>query len=258
MVSGPSGREAVLRARDRHPDDIVAVEFRHRSWFEKEHLAETEDLLRELDCTLVGVDAPQLGTGTAPPHLAVTSPRLVLVRFHGRNYETWYRKVATTGERFDYLYPPSELEQWVPAIRAAAERGVPVHVLMNNNRSNYAVVNGFDMAHLLGVPLPRPPEPILRRMGERDGEVPRWAREAAEATHSAAARGATGAAGQPGCGTIGSALSRRLIPRPPPWGLLPVTGLPGLLSAVRMRENSRCGISGAQRPSLLGIAPPFP
>ena len=180
VVSGPSGREAVLRARDRHPDDIVAVEFRHRSWFEKEHLAETEDLLRELDCTLVGVDAPQLGTGTAPPHLAVTSPRLVLVRFHGRNYETWYRKVATTGERFDYLYPPSELEQWVPAIRAAAERGVPVHVLMNNNRSNYAVVNGFDMAHLLGVPLPRPPEPILRRMGERDGEVPRWAREAAE------------------------------------------------------------------------------
>ena len=165
VVSGPAGREALLRARDRHPDDIIAVEFRHRSWFEKERLAETEDLLRELDCTLVGVDAPQLGAGTAPPHLAVTSARLVLVRFHGRNYETWYRKVATTGERFDYLYPPSELEQWVPAIRAAAERGVPVHVLMNNNRSNYAVVNGFDMAHLLGVPLPRPPEPILRRMG---------------------------------------------------------------------------------------------
>ena len=47
---------------------------------------------------------------------------------------------------------------------AAAERGVPVHVLMNNNRSNYAVVNGFDMAHLLGVRLPPPPEPILRRM----------------------------------------------------------------------------------------------
>ena len=180
VVSGPSGREALLRVRERHPDDIIAVEFRHRSWFEKERLAETEDLLSELDCTLVGVDAPQVGSGTAPPHLAVTSRRLVLVRFHGRNYETWYRKVATTGERFDYLYPPSELRQWVPAIQAAAERGVPVHVLMNNNRSNYAVVNGFDMAHLLGVRLPRPPEPILRRMEQRDGAVPDWAREAPE------------------------------------------------------------------------------
>ena len=180
VVSGPAGREAVLRARDRHPDDALAIEFRHRSWFDGERLAETEDLLRELDCTLVGVDAPQLGSGTAPPHLAVTSPRLVLVRFHGRNYETWYRRVATTGERFDYLYPPAELAQWVPAIQAAAEHGIPVHVLMNNNRSNYAVVNGFDMAHLLGVRLPRPPEPILRRMAQRDGEVPGWARGAPE------------------------------------------------------------------------------
>ena len=180
VVSGPAGREALLRARDRHPGDVIAVEFRHRSWFEGERLAETEDLLRELDCTLVGVDAPQLGTGTAPPHLAVTSPRLVLVRFHGRNYQTWYRKVATTGERFDYLYPPSELEQWVPAIQAAADQGVPVHVLMNNNRSNYAVVNGFDMAHLLGLGTPRPPEPILRRMEERDGNLPSWVREAAD------------------------------------------------------------------------------
>jgi hypothetical protein len=51
---------------------------------------------------------------------------------------------------------------------------------MNNNRSNYAVVNGFDMSHLLGLALPRPPEPVLRRMRERDGEVPGWALDAAE------------------------------------------------------------------------------
>jgi len=180
MVAGPAGREVLLRTRDRHPHDVLAVEFRHRSWFDGGRLAETEDLLRELDCTLVGVDAPQLGSGTAPAHLAITSERLVVVRFHGRNYETWYRRTASTGERFDYLYPPAELEQWVPAVLAAADRGVPVHVLMNNNRSNYAVVNGFDMAHLLGVRLPRPPAPVLRRMAERDGAVPPWARDAPE------------------------------------------------------------------------------
>jgi chloramphenicol 3-O-phosphotransferase len=77
----------------------------------------------------------------------------------------------------------------VPAIQAAADRGIPVHVLMNNNRSNYAVVNGFDMANLLGVRTPRPPEPILRRMAERDGDLPGWVRGAAEPPAPPAAEG---------------------------------------------------------------------
>src|ERR1039458_2192340 len=80
VVSGPAGREALLRRRARPPGDVIAVGFRPRPWFEGERLAETEDLLRELDCTLVGVDAPQLGSGTAPPHLAVTSHRLGVAR----------------------------------------------------------------------------------------------------------------------------------------------------------------------------------
>ncbi|HYA00064.1 MAG TPA: DUF72 domain-containing protein [Candidatus Binatia bacterium] len=176
----PSARDELLRVRDRHPDDILAVEFRHRSWFEGDRAAATADLLRELDCSLVGVDAPQLGSGTVPRALTVTSPRLAIVRFHGRNYRMWYARTQTSGERFDYLYPPSELASWVPAVRAAADRGVPVHVLMNNNRSNYAVVNGFDMAHLLEIGMPRPPEPVLRRMAERDGKAPTWALRAPE------------------------------------------------------------------------------
>ena len=180
FVKSPASRDELLRVRERHPDDIVAIEFRHRSWFDATPGVRTEDFLAELGCSLVGVDAPQIGSGTVPPFLAVTSPRLALVRFHGRNRRTWYAHVKTTGERFDYLYSPAELSQWVPAIRAAADSGVPVHVLMNNNRGNDAVVNGFDMGHLLGVELPRPPEPILRRLAERDGDVPAWARRAAE------------------------------------------------------------------------------
>jgi uncharacterized protein YecE (DUF72 family) len=180
FTNRPAARERILEARERHPEDIVAVEFRHRSWFDEGRWPETEELLRELDVTYVGVDAPQLGSGTAPPHLAVTSPRLCIVRFHGRNYQTWYKKTKTTGERFDYLYKPAELAQWRPAIEAVAADGVPVHVLLNNNRSNYAVVNAFDMAHLLDIGLPRPPEPIIERMRERDGDVPGWIRAARE------------------------------------------------------------------------------
>jgi uncharacterized protein YecE (DUF72 family) len=180
FTNRPDAREVLLETRDRHPDDIVAIEFRHRSWFDDGAWPATEDLLRELDCVYVGVDAPQLGSGTAPPLLAVTSPRLCIARFHGRNRKTWYRPDGPTSDyRFNYLYSPGELGEWVPAITAAAERGTPVHVLLNNNRSNYAVVNAFDFAALLGERLPRPPQPIIQTIEQRDGEVPGWVREAA-------------------------------------------------------------------------------
>ena len=69
---------------------------------------------------------------------------------------------------------PAELAEWVPAVRGAADAGVPVQVVLNNNRSNYAVVNAFEMAALLGIPLPRPPQGVIDTLRERDGTVPAW------------------------------------------------------------------------------------
>ena len=182
FTNHPDAREVLLETRDRHPDDIVAIEFRHRSWFDAGAWPATEDLLRELDCVYVGVDAPQIGSGTAPPILEVTSPKLCIARFHGRNRRTWYRPGGpTSGDRFNYLYTPDELAEWVPAIRAVAERGIPVHVLLNNNRSNYAVVNAFDFGALLGRDLPRPPQPVIDTLVARDGEAPAWLEAAAPA-----------------------------------------------------------------------------
>ena len=141
----------------------------------------TVDLLRELDAVHVGVDAPQVGEATAPPLFAVTSPRLAVVRLHGRNRGTWYlRDAASSRDRFDYLYRPDELREWVPAIRAAAAQGVPVQVVMNNNRSNYAIVNAFDLAAILGITLPPPPPAVLETLRERDGRLPEWAGPAAD------------------------------------------------------------------------------
>lgn len=185
LTNRPENREWLLAARERHPDDIVAFEFRHRSWFDAGAWPHTEELLRELNTVFVGVDAPQIGSATAPRHLAVTSPRLSIVRFHGRNRRTWYRGGPTSADRFDYLYRPDELEEWVPALRAAADSGVTVHALLNNNRANYAVVNAFDLAALLGTPLPRPPEPVLDELRERDGRLPGWVAAAAPPTEAA-------------------------------------------------------------------------
>lgn len=187
LTNRPEARELLLAARERHPDDIVAAEFRHRSWFDGDAWPDTEELLRELDIVFVGVDAPQIGDATAPPHLAITSRRLCIARFHGRNRRTWYIKGRTSADRFDYLYRPAELEEWVPALRAAADDDVPVHALMNNNRSNYAVVNAFDLAAMLGPPPARPPEPILDVMRRRDGHDPEWLERAPAPPEEAAA-----------------------------------------------------------------------
>ncbi|HKR99635.1 MAG TPA: DUF72 domain-containing protein [Candidatus Dormibacteraeota bacterium] len=170
----PDNREWLLAARERHPDDILAIEFRHRSWFDGDAWPHTEELLRELDAVFVGVDAPQIGSATAPPHLAITSERLCIVRFHGRNRNTWYTGGPTSRDRFNYLYRPEELAEWVPAIRAASRAGITVHALLNNNRDNYAVANAFDLGELLGARLPRPPEPVVRTLVERDGSPPDW------------------------------------------------------------------------------------
>ncbi|MHB8718936.1 MAG: DUF72 domain-containing protein [Candidatus Dormibacteria bacterium] len=192
FTNTPGAREVLLEARDRHPDDIVAIEFRHRSWFDGDAWPQTADLLRELDCVYVGVDAPQVGSATAPPLLAVTSPALCIARFHGRNVRTWYRPPGpSSGDRFDWLYSPAELAEWVPAILEASRHDTPVHVLLNNNRSNYAVVNAFDVAALLDLSPPRPPQVVLERMVERDGAVPAW---------------------------VGVA------PEPPPWPVMPSAG----------------------------------
>jgi len=185
FTDAPAARDVLLEARERHPDDVIAVEFRHRSWYDDDHWPATEELLRELEAAYVMVDAPQLGDATAPPVLAVTTPRLAVARFHGRNARTWYIRGATSRDRFDYLYRPSQLAEWVPAIRAAADAGVPVHIVMNNNRSNYAVTNAFDMAALLHIPLPRPPQGVLETIERRDGQLPDWVASAAEAPHSA-------------------------------------------------------------------------
>ena len=67
LTNSPDSREWILAARDRHPDDLLAIEFRHRSWFDRDAWPATEDLLRELECVYVGVDAPQIRRERALP-----------------------------------------------------------------------------------------------------------------------------------------------------------------------------------------------
>jgi len=142
--------------REFFPKDIVAVEFRHRSWWTEERREETLGLLRVLRAANVVVDEPQVGSGSIPMVAEVTHPGLSVFRFHGRNKDTWYIKAKDSGERFRYLYNRDELSTFVPIVRGHQVQVEQVHLLLNNNYQNYAVINGFDLMELFDQPVQRP------------------------------------------------------------------------------------------------------
>jgi len=140
--------------RGLYPEDALSVEFRHRSWYQAEAYGRLRERLQQGRIGLTVVDEPQLGSGSVPTVLDVTTPEVSIVRFHGRNTRTWYARTATTGERFDYLYSREELQEWVPRIGELASLVENVHVLFNNNARDYAVQNGRQLRMLLREGLP--------------------------------------------------------------------------------------------------------
>jgi len=129
---------------------VGAVEFRQRAWMDDEHTASTLTFLEERSLAYVAVDEPQGHRSSVPPVAAATAD-IAIVRFHGRNTETWTKKGLTAAERFayDYTQDPEALEEWVPRVQMLHEDGRPVHALMNNCYGDYAVKSGRMLAQLL-------------------------------------------------------------------------------------------------------------
>jgi uncharacterized protein YecE (DUF72 family) len=148
-------REEILRARERIGDAPFAVELRHASWFNDKNRERTMRFLSDNAIPFVMVDAPPGTKSSVPPMTVVSSPKLAVVRFHGRRTETWERSGIPVVERFRYLYDPGELSEWVPRIHDAARQAPEVHVLMNNCYANYGTTNAREIADLLAADLPR-------------------------------------------------------------------------------------------------------
>jgi len=127
----------------------LAVEFRKADWLDARHGEGTLAFLRSRDIAHVAVDVPQ-GLGSSLPSVhAVTSSKLAVIRFHGRNRETWEVKGAPPNLRFRYEYAEAELAEWVPRIKEMERSAQQVHALMNNNYSNYSVKNAAQLERLL-------------------------------------------------------------------------------------------------------------
>ncbi|HEX9609281.1 MAG TPA: DUF72 domain-containing protein, partial [Candidatus Limnocylindria bacterium] len=115
-------RDEIVKARERLGDTPFAVELRHASWFNDKNRDRTLAFLEKYEIPFVMVDAPPGTKSSLPPLTAVPSPRLAVVRFHGRRTETWEKSGIPVVERFRYLYDEQELSEWVPRIHEAASR----------------------------------------------------------------------------------------------------------------------------------------
>jgi len=136
------GRESLdhldrVRTRSKHP---LFVEFRHESWNRDEVFA----FLTDRSIGYCAVDEPRL-EGLMPPIVRVTAP-WGYVRFHGRNYRTWWARGQ--GDRYDYTYRRDELIEWRDKIRELVARTERTYVFFNNCHAGQAVAGARLLARL--------------------------------------------------------------------------------------------------------------
>lgn len=145
FVASPEHEAYIDRCREKLPGYRLAIELRHRSWFDgrTEH---TLAFLRERQLVLVCLDAPAATSIPTPPYVATTD--IAYVRLHGRNREAWFKRHSTAAERFKYLYADSELRECAARLRSL-EDARTVYVIFNNCYGDYGVRNAATMRGLL-------------------------------------------------------------------------------------------------------------
>jgi uncharacterized protein YecE (DUF72 family) len=133
-------------------DHNYAVEFRHRSWLNEkgnEVISDALEIFQEFDVTNTIVDGPGF-----PITRSLTS-RNAYVRFHGRNYDIWFKDEDEDDyriNRYDYLYSLDQLESWKPRLEEIFSNCENARVYFNNHGRAKAAKNAFQMMDLLDIP----------------------------------------------------------------------------------------------------------
>jgi uncharacterized protein YecE (DUF72 family) len=118
---------------------------------EKSQREETLAFFRKYKVTLVNVDAPQSEHFTAMPFSdEVTNPRLAYMRLHGRD-EAAFVRGKTVADRFNYLYNEEELREIAAVAVNLGLKAENVHIVFNNNRSNYAPKSTEQLQRILEI-----------------------------------------------------------------------------------------------------------
>ncbi len=142
----------------------LVAEFRHREW----QTDDTLRLLRGLGVGLVAVDEPHFKS--LPRPMTDATSAIAYVRFHGRNYEQWWKGDNIT--RYDYLYTADELGPWADRLVDLASHQSVKEVLafFNNHRRGQAARNAKMFEAMLATRFPR--DAIRKAVDELPEEPP--------------------------------------------------------------------------------------
>ena len=165
LVQYPTGFKHTPGNEDRFSDLVrafegypLSVEFRHRSWIDPSVM----DWLKEREIGFCNVDEPMF-RHHVKPSAEVTGP-IAYVRFHGRNYASWYS--GNRDERYDYLYSEEELDRWLPRIEEMGKKAEEVYVIGNNHFRGQAPSNILQLKSKTVREPVSVPDPLLKAFPE--------------------------------------------------------------------------------------------
>ncbi|MDT8858681.1 DUF72 domain-containing protein [Alkalihalobacillus sp. MEB130] len=131
----------------------VALEFRHRSWFEGPMKKKTLQYMREEEWIHSICDEPQAGTRSIPTILEPTNDDKTLIRFHGRNVHGWNDPGDGTWRdvRYLYKYNEEELQAWKEHINKLTNHTKDIFIIFNNNSGGDAATNAKQLIERLQI-----------------------------------------------------------------------------------------------------------
>jgi uncharacterized protein YecE (DUF72 family) len=144
VVFKPASLDYLAWAVEQLDGDEPLVEFRHRSWLDEEHRAETLSFLESIGAAHVVVDAPKTEAKNLVPTVVGRTNETAYVRFHGRNAGTWNKRTGSAAERFDHLYSYDELREWVEPLRELSGESESVYAMFNNNGRSQMPSSGLE------------------------------------------------------------------------------------------------------------------
>jgi uncharacterized protein YecE (DUF72 family) len=146
FARGDAARRRVLATARECAPHTVAVDLRHRSWFEGDHALDTMLFLQRHGISYCCVDLPPGHEGWQPPVLAAPAdPAIVRFEGHARDQDR--------PDRFRHSYAEGQLRWWVARLRQLAEDVNEVHVLLDNCCGDQGPRDAAKLAALLN-PVP--------------------------------------------------------------------------------------------------------
>jgi uncharacterized protein YecE (DUF72 family) len=139
----PENRKTLGAVIEKFRTYPLVLEVRHSTWDKPE----VYEFLAERNVGFCNIDQPIIGR-SLKPSAQVTSP-VGYVRFHGRNYQSWFTDdPKLSADRYDYKYPVEEILPWVKRIEEIDKKAESVFVVTNNHPFAKSLHVGVLVAYL--------------------------------------------------------------------------------------------------------------